>query len=219
MSRESDARIEKARKAFRRQMILTLAEVAELIDGSIHTARRRLKEWGVLNSYNQNGRYYTLPDVPDFDAKGLWQWRGVYFSRHGTLKQTVVELVRRSAAGLDAGELRALLGLDPRSFLSAFARHPQLRREKTKGRFVYFCSDETVYDKQRQRRLALNATGRQPTPAEAVAILVEKIKHPTLGHEALSRRLRKQNMSVEPEIIQNLFSRHDLAQKKTPHSV
>lgn len=219
MSRESDARIEKARKAFRRQMILTLAEVADLIDGSIHTARRRLKEWGVLNSYNQNGRYYTLPDVPDFDAKGLWQWRGVYFSRHGTLKQTVVELVRRSAAGLDAGELRALLGLDPRSFLSAFARHPQLRREKTKGRFVYFCSDETVYDKQRQRRLALNATGRQPTPAEAVAILVEKIKHPTLGHEALSRRLRKQNMSVEPEIIQNLFSRHDLAQKKTPHSV
>lgn len=219
MSRESDARIEKARKAFRRQMILTLAEVAELIDGSIHTARRRLKEWGVLNSYNQNGRYYTLPDVPDFDAKGLWQWRGVYFSRYGTLKQTVVELVRRSAAGLDAGELRALLGLDPRSFLSAFARHPQLRREKTKGRFVYFCSDETVYDKQRQRRLALNATGRQPTPAEAVAILVEKIKHPTLGHEALSRRLRKQNMSVEPEIIQNLFSRHDLAQKKTPHSV
>jgi len=219
MSRESDARIEKARKAFRRQMILTLAEVAELIDGSIHTARRRLKEWGVLNSYNQNGRYYTLPDVPDFDAKGLWQWRGVYFSRHGTLKQTVVELVRRSAAGLDAGELRALLGLDPRSFLSAFARHPQLRREKTKGRFVYFCSDETVYDKQRQRRLALNATGRQPSPAEAVVILVEKIKHPTLGHEALSRRLRKQNMSVEPEIIQNLFSRHDLAQKKTPHSV
>ena len=219
MSGESNARIEKARKAFRREMILTLAEVADLIHSSIYTARRRLKEWQALTSYNQNGRYYALPAVPRFDANGLWQRRGVYFSRYGNLKQTVVELVRRSQAGLDAGEMRSLLGLDPRSFLSAFARHPQLRREKTRGRFVYYCSDPTVYGKQRQRRWALNAKGRQPTAFEAVAILVEKIKHPALSNEALSRRLKKQKLSVEPEIIENLFIRHDLTLKKTPHSV
>lgn len=219
MNRESGKRIEKARKAFRRQMILTLAEVADLIDGSIHTARRRLKEWGVLTSYNQNGRYYALPDVPEFDTNGLWQQHGVLFSQYGTLKQTVVALVRRSPAGLDAGEIRSLLGLDPRSFLSAFAKHPQLRREKMRGRFVYFCSDEAVAGQQRQRRLAMGAKGRQPTPSEAVAILVETIKHPALSHEELSRRLGKQNLSVAPEIIDNLFSRHGLTQKKTPHSI
>ena len=219
MSRESKVRIEKARKAFRREMILTLAEVADLIHSSIYTARRRLKEWQALTSYNQNGRYYALPDVPTFDANGLWQRRGVYFSRYGNLKQTVVELVHRSPAGLDAGELRSLLGLDPRSFLSAFAKHPQLTREKTRGRFVYYGSEPTLYDKQRQRRWALNTKGRQPTPSEAVAILVEKIKHPALSPEVLSRRLRKQNLSVTPEIIQNLFLRHDLTLKKTPHSV
>ena len=219
MNRESKARIEKARKAFRREMILTLAEVADLIHSSIYTARRRLKEWQALTSYNQNGRYYALPDVPTFDANGLWRWRGVYFSRYGNLKQTVVELVRRSQAGLDAGELRSLLGLDTRSFLSAFAKHPQLKREKTQGRFVYYCLAPALYDKQRQRRWALNTKGRQPTPSEAVAILVEKIKHPSMSTEALSRRLRKQNMFVSPEIIQNLFLRHDLTLKKTPHSV
>ncbi len=122
MSRESDGRIEKARKSFRRQMILTLAEVADLIDGSIHTARRRLSEWGVLNSYNQNGRYYALPDVPEFDGNGLWQQRGVFFSQYGNLKQTVIALVQRSPAGLDAGDLRSLVGLDPRSFLSGRGR-------------------------------------------------------------------------------------------------
>ena len=218
MSGEAKARIEKARRAFRREMILTLAEVADLIHSSIYTARRRLKEWQALTSYNQNGRYYALPDVPTFDANGLWQRRGVYFSRYGNLKQTVVELVRRSPAGLDAGELRSLLGLDPRSFLSAFAKHPQLKREKTRGRFVYYCSDPVLYNKQRQRRWALNTKGRQPTPAEAVAILVKKIKYPSLSTEALSRRLRKQNLSVSPEIIENLFLRHDLTLKKTPHS-
>ncbi len=219
MNRDSKARIETAKKAFRRQMILTLAEVADLVDSSIYTARRRLKEWQALTSFNRNGRYYALPDVPQFDANGLWQRRGVSFSRYGTLKQTVVELVRRSPAGLDAGEMRSLLGLDPRSFLSAFAKHPQLKREKTRGRFVYYCSDPGLYNKQRQRRWVLNAKGRQPTPIEAVAILVEKIKHPALSNEALSKRLRKQKLSVEPEIIDNLFLYHGLAVKKTPRSV
>ena len=219
MSRESKTRTEKTRKEFRRKMILTLAEVADLIQSSIYTARRRLKEWQALTSYNQNGRYYALPDVPKFDANGLWQHHGVFFSRYGNLKKTVVELVCSSPAGLDAGELRSLLGLDPRSFLSAFAEHPQLKREKHRGRFVYYCFDSPLYDKQWQRRQMLNTKGRQPTPSEAVAILVEMIKHPTLNTDALTRRLRKQNMSVTSEVIQNLFLRHDLTLKKTPHSV
>jgi hypothetical protein len=198
---------------------MTLEEVAELVDSSIHTARRRLKEWRAHTSYNQNGRYYALPDVPAFDGDGLWHWRGVFFSRYGNLKQTVVELIRRSSAGVDAGEIGSLLGLDPRSFLSSFADHPQIKREKAQGRFVYYCADRSVYSEQQQRRSALSAQGRQPTPFEAIAILVEKIKHPTLSNETLSQRLRKQKLSVEPETIENLFVRHGLAVKKTLRSV
>ena len=219
MSQSSDTVEDRARKTFRRRKIMTLVEVAELIHSSIHTARRRLRAWRAHNSFNRNGRYYTLPDVPEFDANGLWRWRGVFFSQHGNLKRTVIELVRRSQAGLDAGEMRSLLGLEPRSFLSAFADHPQLRREKTQGRFVYYSSDPDVYSGQRQRRCELSAKAREPTPFEAVAILVEKIKHPALSNEALSRRLRKQKLFVEPEAIQNLFVRHGLVVKKTPHSI
>jgi hypothetical protein len=209
----------KALKTFRRRKVLKLGEVAELVHSSIHTARRRLKEWRAHTSYNQNGRYYTLPDVPEFDGDGLWHWRGVFFSRYGNLKQTVVELIRRSSAGLDAGEMGSLLALDPRSFLSSFADHPEIKREKAQGRFVYYCADRSVYSEQQQRRSALSAQGRQPTPFEAIAILVEKIKHPTLSNETLSQRLRKQKLSVEPETIENLFVRHGLAVKKTPRLV
>ena len=209
----------KALKAFRRRKVMKLGVVAELIHSSIHTARRRLKEWQAHTSYNQNGRYYALPDVPEFDGDGLWHWRGVFFSRYGNLKQTVVELIRRSSAGLDAGEMGVLLGLDPRSFLSSFADHPQIKREKSQGRFVYYGADRSVYSAQQQRRSTLIAQGRQATAFEAIAILVEKIKHPALSNEALSQRLRKQKLSVEPETIENLFIRHDLAVKKTPRSV
>lgn len=214
MNRKSD----EAQMAFRRRKVLTLEEVAELIGRSIHTVRRRLKEWGAHTSYNQNGRYYALPDVPEFNGDGLWRWRGVFFSRYGNLKQTVAELVCRSQAGLDAGEMRSLLGLDPRSFLSAFSDHPQLRREKHCGRFVYYCVDPSIYAQQQKRRAALCAKGRQATPAEAIAILVEKIRLPALSNEELSRRLRKQNLFVEPGIIQDLFTRHSLSVKKTPRS-
>ena len=219
MSQSSERGVERARKAFGRRKIMTLGEVAEFIRSSIHTARRRLKQWQAANSYNHNGRYYTLPNVPEFDGNGLWRWRGVYFSQYGNLKQTVIALVQSSPAGLDAGELRSLLGLDPRSFLSAFANDPQLRREKTQGQFVYYGADAAVGSGQRERRGMRQATGRHPTSSEAIAILVEKIKHPALSHEALSRQLRKQNVLVEAETLQNFFLRHGLTVKKTPHSI
>ena len=137
MRRSSETVEDRAHKTFRRRRIMTLKEVAELILSSIHTARRRLKTWRAHTSYNHNGRYYALPDAVEFDADGLWKCNGVFFSQFGNLKQTFVEQVRRSQAGLDGAEMRSVLGLDPRSFLSAFADHPRIRREKIQGRFVY----------------------------------------------------------------------------------
>ena len=63
MKRSRSAVSGNALKAFRRRKVMTLGEVAELVHSSIHTARRRLKEWRAHTSYNQNGRYYALPAV------------------------------------------------------------------------------------------------------------------------------------------------------------
>lgn len=217
MTRPSGSVVDRALKTFRRRKVLTLAEVAGLIRRTVHTARRRLKAWRVRRSYNKNGRYYTLPDVPEFDAHGLWRWRGILFSQYGNLTQTVIELIRRSEAGLEAVEVGERLGLDPRSFLSPFADQPLLRREKTQGRFVYYAADSDLYSQQRQCRALRSPTTREPSELEAVAILVEKIKHPAFSVEALCRRLRRRKLSVEPEMIRSLFARHGLAVKKMPH--
>jgi len=219
MKKSSDLGAEQARKTFGRRKVMTLEEVAESIPCSIYTARRRLKQWQAINSYNHNGRYYTLPDMPEFDGDGMWRWQGVFFSKYGTLRQTVVALVQNSPAGLDAAGLRSLVGLDTRSFLSAFAADPQLKREKVQGRFVYYAADMAVYNEQLQHRSRLQAASRQPTPSEAVAILVEKIKQPALSDEALSLKLRKQKVPVEAETIHNFFLHHGLSEKKTPHSI
>jgi len=160
-----------------------------------------------------------LPDIAQFDANGLWRYRGAFFSRFGNLPATFVCLVGNSHAGLTAAEAGKLLGLRPSSFLWSLREHPALRREKHHGAYVYFSSDPARYARQGEQRNRMSQSAKLPTDSEAVVILAEKIKHPALTNEALSRRLRKQSLSVAPEAIETLFVRHGLTVKKTPHSI
>ena len=207
------------KKWVRSRRIVTLGELALHLSCSQRTARRRLADWGAIRSYNRNGSHYTLPDIPKFDANGLWRYRGVFFSRFGSLPETFVELVRQSSAGLAASEAGDLLGLRPSSFLWSLRDHPALRKEKLGSYYVYLSSSPERYKQQRQQRELMSAGGRPPADSEAVAILIEKIKRPALGDKELSRRLEKQKVFVAPASIHDFFVRHDLAVKKTPHSV
>lgn len=209
----------KAAGFLRLKRIATLAELAIHLHCSGRTVQRRLAQCQALHSYNHNGRYYTLPQIPQFDTRGLWRYRGVFFSRHGNLPETFAHLVGQSEAGLSAAEAGEVLGLRPSSFLWSLRAHPAVKREKHHGRYVYWAAEPGVRSEQQQHRGRVVKTRRQPTAAEAIALLVEKIKHPALSHEALSRHLRKQKILVEAETIQAFFLRHGLTVKKTPHSI
>jgi len=206
-------------KFLRIRKVATLAELALHLHCSARTVQRRLADWAAINSYNRNGSCYTLPDVPAFDANGLWRYRGAFFSRFGNLPETFARLVANSQAGITAAEAGELLGLRPSSFLWSLREHPELSREKHQGLYVYFSSDPARHAGQKQQRRQMPGAARLPTDFEAVAILVEVIKHPALSHEALSRRLRKHKVLVEAHTISALFLRHNLTVKKTPRSV
>lgn len=206
-------------KFLRIRKVVTLAELALHLHRSPRTVQRRLGDWAAINSYNRNGSCYTLPDIPAFDANGLWQYQGAFFSRFGNLPETFVRLVANSQAGLTAAEAGELLRLRPSSFLWSLREHPALLREKHQGCYVYFSSEPARYASQSHQRHRMSEAARFPADFEAVAILVEAIKHPALSHEALSRRLRKRKVFVEAQTIRALFLRHDLPVKKTPHSI
>ncbi len=203
-------------KVIDRKKIITIDALSSLLNGSIKTARRRLKLWETYTSYNENGRYYTLPTIPEFDKNGLWAYRKVHFSKYGNLKQTTINLIKRSKAGLDAAEMSDLLGISVRSFLTALQKHPDLKREKIQGRFVYFSAVEEVYIKQKDCRGGMTRIKQLPSDIEAILILVETIKNPQLKLEDLSLKLRENNCNVSPESIRNLFAYHGLTVKKMP---
>jgi hypothetical protein len=73
--------------------IFSLDQVMSSLSCSMPTARLKLKQWQAYTSYNQNGRYYTLPTVPGFDENGLWFYNNICFSKYGNLRNTVVHLI------------------------------------------------------------------------------------------------------------------------------
>ena len=207
----------RAIKVFKKKKVLMIEELSGLLDSSLVTARRRLKQWKAYTSFNQNGRYYALPDIAKFDTNGLWRHQGIFFSQHGNLKQTVIALVKNSPAGLTGSQIGELVSLAPRSFLSHFRNESQLQREILDGRFVYFASDKAtcIQQKKNLQEQTNPSDMHAPTDAEAVVILVERIKYSGLSIEDLAKKLRKVGYRFSAEAIRRFLDSHGLL-KKTP---
>jgi len=194
--------------------IFTVIELSRWLSCSLPTARRRLRDWDTLTSYNCNGRYYTLPEVPRFDGNGLWRCRGAFFSQHGNLKQTVSHLVSASAAGLTAAELSDVLGLEARSFLSHFREGMGLFRERRERGYMWFAGDSTVRERQREARQDMMSRTIALSDAEAVLLLVELVRNPRSSSLELTSALRPKIPRICPALIDDLLCSWDLEQKK-----
>jgi len=203
-----------ALKRFRRQKIITIDQLVELLTCSVITARRRLKKWKTYTSINQNGRYYTLPQIPVFDEYGLWRYRTVLFSKHGNLTQTIVTMIGTSSKGLSATQIADSLDLAPNSsFISRFQNVPGVKREKHRGRFVYFSDQPEIYNRQKDRWFETEDTVGFPTDAQAIIILVQLIKHPGVGIDQLAKQVSKKDKPIDPDSVRRFLHFHGLLKK------
>lgn len=202
-----------ALKRFQKIKVLTIEQLVDLLNSSVITARRKLKKWRAYTSFNMNGRYYTLPGIPQFDENGIWKYQAILFSKYGNLKQTIVQLIRRSETGLSAKEIAQVAEIPSNS--SIFSRLqgvPGITREKHQGHFVYFCDEPQTYQKQKSA-IYRPEKARLPSDAEAVLILVQYIKHPHIGIEELSERVAQQGKVIDRDVIQRFLEHHDLLKK------
>jgi len=211
----SDPSEETVLSTFHTKKILTIKELSELLSCSDITSRRRLKQWQAITSYNQNNRYYTLPAIPTFNKKGLWQYQGVFFSKHGTCKQTVIHLVQRSDKGLSNKELAEVLGENPNSLLAHFKEISGLKKERHNRDIVYFSSDREAYMRQKRNRFPPDpAVGKLPSDAQAIIILVELIHHPGMSIDELTTGLQRKGHTIKSGDIAALFTKYGITKKK-----
>ncbi len=127
-------------KFLRANKIATMPELKEVLGTQVDvTVFRKLKELGYLSSYSHRGRYYTLAGIPKFDDDGLWCWRGVWFSKHGTLVGTAKVLVQDSPAGYLTKQLQERLHVQVKDALLKLVRQGELSRQRVDRRYLYCC--------------------------------------------------------------------------------
>ena len=144
-------------------LIATLDELKRVLDTTARmTVLRKLQSLGYLTSYSHRGSYYTLRRIPHFDALGLWQHRAVFFSQHGNLVRTAKALVDASKAGMSAGELDALLGIETKHTLLKLVQCGDLLREKLGAVYVYLARDP---GQRRQQKLLRARNQERPVPS------------------------------------------------------
>jgi hypothetical protein len=200
-------------KKFRQQKVITIEKLVQLFQYYVITVIRRLKKWKTYTSINKNGRYYTLPQIPVFDENGLWKYQTVLFSKYGNLKQTTIELIRRSQVGLSAVDIAEIIEIpSSSSFFSQIKNVAGIQREKLQGRFTYFSDTPDQYQRQK-RALGRQKTTDWPTDAQAVKILIQMIKHPGIDIEQLAVKAVLQGQWVDSATIRRFLQFHDLLKK------
>jgi len=164
---------ESIRSWLRNHMVGTLPELKQALGTDVAmTVFRKLRELGYHSSYSHRGQYYTLDEIARFDEQGLWSHHDIWFSRHGTLLNSVEFLVHDSPAGYFSNELEALLHVSVKETLLQLVSQDRLARESVSHRFLY-CSFEPAV--RRQQLLARRLSQAQPLwpggtpPPEAVS--------------------------------------------------
>ena len=201
-------------KLFHRRKCWMLGQLAEALGYALISVSRFLKQIGYYRSYTHNGKWYILRDSPDFDRDGLWHYKGIGFSRHGSLTATIDQLVGRSPAGLSAGELTHKLQHPCHAVLSQLHQAGRLDRLRLAGQFRYLAADPQLNRQQREQAALVPSPMAPLSTQAALWVLVEYIKEPGLSFEQIAARLREQrNLVLTPESIERFFREHGL--KKT----
>lgn len=209
-------RIEQCLLVLRNSKIMTVSELMEVSTYSPRSLWAYLKEWGCYRSYNQNGRYYVLPDIPKFDQQGIWKFKNVYFSKHGNLKESIFHLVNQFPSGGNVNEVGAFLGISVHAHLTQYFKSGQIERGKYNGVYVYFSQNSAVYERQKKAREAMTYQESKvslPSDYESVIILSQYAEHPEDTLETLVRRVRKKRCVVSVKEVRHLLIYHKLLKK------
>ena len=144
---------ENLKPLFRRHGVLMMSELKKALGTDVDmTVFRKLKVLVYRTSYSHGGRYYTLDELAQFDDRGLWCRKGVWFSRHGTLLATLEAFVKESQAGYFADELRGLLHVEVKESLLRLVNKGLVDREMFGRRYLYSAPNITIQRRQLRKR-------------------------------------------------------------------
>jgi hypothetical protein len=205
----------------RRHRVATLAQLQAAADCSHMTVFRGLAKTGHYTSLNENSRWYTLVQTPRFDPEGLWRYRQLVFSRHGTLIQTLRVLVDTAPAGYTVSELETKVHTPVANLLCRLGQTGQIAARRLERHAVYLAVEAARQEGQWTQRL----TAAAPPPAapslppdwEALPLLrllVQMIHTPKASAAQLAHTLQKQGVVCRPDQVHQVIAFYELKKKR-----
>ena len=171
------------------QKVATMPQLKAALGTSVsYTVLRKLSPLGYRTSYSHGGTYYTLDNIAQYDELGLWSWRDIHFSRHGTLVNTAEALVSQSEAGYQAPELEAVVQVATKDALRQLVQAERLSRREWQGRYWYGAWERTRRQQQWAARQARPEAGDDLQAAKALfyGLLDEQQRRLYAGLESLA---------------------------------
>ena len=145
-------------------MVLDMSEVCRSLSVMSRTSGfRYLRELHHLTSYTHNGKYYTLPEIAQFDSHGFWYFGDVGFSVHGTLIDTVHQAITQSLAGKSNSELEKHCRVKVQTALRTLLHSKKIIRVKLQKKYLYVDADPNASNRQVKKRIELLSDLRFPT--------------------------------------------------------
>jgi hypothetical protein len=194
-------------KMFTEEKILTLTEASKILKRTEYSTKYHIKKCGAVTSFNKNARYYSLPEIINFDENGLWEYNSVRFSRYGTVQATIMELAGNSPSGLSGDEIGRLLKYPSYPLLARLTEINALKREKILGRYIYFSGDAETLKQQHKQYLDRCGTDTESSNLVYILSLVERINNPDISIQEIAGRLRRKNISATSNSIRKFFVR------------
>ena len=125
-------------RAFAAQRVLTLEQVKQALGTRVKmTALRKLRALGYHSSYSHAGKYYTLTPCARWDGRGLWVYKGIRFSRRGSLLETLAWLIDQSPDGRFAQEVQEVVRVRVQGALRTLYRRERVVRHQIGGQYLY----------------------------------------------------------------------------------
>jgi hypothetical protein len=154
---------------FQDATVATLPQLKAALGTTVDlTVFRKLSALPYRTSYSHRGAYYTLDTLAQYDEVGLWSYRDIYFSRHGTLLDTATTLVTKAPAGYFTDELEAVVHVATKDALRQLAQQGRLHRRECQGRYLYCASERG----RRQEQWAARQAQQHPEDEEQAAMVL-----------------------------------------------
>jgi hypothetical protein len=211
----------------KRKRIAMMSTLCEEMDISHMTVVRALNKYGYHSSVNHNGSYYTLCDTPRFNEDGLWTYRDICFSEHGSLGKTLVVLADKAPAGLAVSEFEQRVNTKVGNLLSRLCQLNELSRSFTGRRAVYQAADsKRQQQQQRERERQETQTKEASATTEhadfppnydvvtVLEVLIQIIKTPHSDATQLAKALRARGVKMTAAGVQRVLDFYSLQKKR-----